>query len=442
MNNQLFQQAQTSYATKDYAAALQGYIQCLSDSSSGFLPGESGKLCHQIGNCFMQLGKFQEAINAYSQATADTSYDAAGSINCNLGTAYASLRDFENASKYYEAACSDPRYDARYKANIGKGNALMKLGRTAEAGVAFRDAALDESNPNPTKALLNLGICFMTLNRPSDAVTSYESALQFPMDSASKNKLYANLGQAYVACGQMQKAVHAFEAALADKTYFLSDSASVDYQRAIGAVSQGTMEIGRVNAQEQVQDSSGFDVVSDEYDSYDSDVVQDYQVGGYLPQDEETQVDSRFFTASDAELEEWSRGIAKERKHRHIGLKLLIVFLVLVLALMGVGVYAYTQGYGYPSQDKVVQEFFANPTGSQSLFTSATSEQDFNSTASSVVSSDNVTIEGMNKSMSTSTAYVAVTTSEGGTVRYEVKLARDGISWKISDVEMYFISQM
>ena len=31
----------------------------------------------------------------------------------------------------------------------------------------------------------------------------------------------------------MQKAVNAFEQAIADKTYFLSDSASVDYQRAV-----------------------------------------------------------------------------------------------------------------------------------------------------------------------------------------------------------------
>ncbi|MFR4803270.1 MAG: hypothetical protein ACLT98_08125 [Eggerthellaceae bacterium] len=37
---------------------------------------------------------------------------------------------------------------------------------------------------------------------------------------ATRNKMYANLGQAYVACNQMQQAMNAFEAALADKTYF------------------------------------------------------------------------------------------------------------------------------------------------------------------------------------------------------------------------------
>ena len=76
----------------------------------------------------------------------------------------------------------------------------MKLGKSAEAGVAFREAALDEGNPDPTKALLNLGVCFMALDRPADAVASYESALQFDMTARHRsNKLYANLGQAYVA---------------------------------------------------------------------------------------------------------------------------------------------------------------------------------------------------------------------------------------------------
>ena len=76
------------------------------------------------------------------------------------------------------------------------GNALLKLGKSAEAGVAFREAALDEANPDPTKALLNLGVCFMALDRPADAVASYESALQFDMQPDTRNKLYANLGQA------------------------------------------------------------------------------------------------------------------------------------------------------------------------------------------------------------------------------------------------------
>ena len=248
MNNDLFQQARAAYARKDFQGALAAYTQCLQDAGSSLAPGEVGLLYHQIGNCLVKLKNPNEAIHAYTQATADAAYDACGAVNYNLGMAYASLHDYEDAVKHFEIAVSDAKYDASYKAYSGMGNALLKLGKSAEAGVAFREAALDEANPDPTKALLNLGVCFMALDRPADAVASYESALQFDMQPDTRNKLYANLGQAYVASGQMQKAVNAFDESIADKTYFLSDSASVDYQRAIAAVAQGTSEITQVMA--------------------------------------------------------------------------------------------------------------------------------------------------------------------------------------------------
>ena len=159
---------------------------------------------------------------------------------------YAALHDFDGAVKHFEIAVSDGKYLTPYKAYTAMGNALLKKGKSAEAGVAFREAALDETNPDPTKALLNLGVCFMALDRPADAVASYESALQFEMLPNVRNKMHASLGQAYVACGQMQKAVDAFEQSIADKTYFLSASASVDYQRAVAAVSDDRSEERRV----------------------------------------------------------------------------------------------------------------------------------------------------------------------------------------------------
>ena len=272
MNNQLFQQARAAYAQKDFQGALEVYQQCLQDEASPLAPGEMGQLYHQMGNCLVKLKQPNEAIQAYGQAVADEAYDARGGVHYNLGMAYAALHDYEDAVANFEAAASDAKYDSAYKAYTGMGNALLKMGKTAEAGVAFRNAALDEANPDPTKALLNLGVCFMALNRAADAVSSYESALQFDMQPEMRNRLYANLGQAYVATGQMQKAVNAFEESIADKTYFLSDSASVDYQRAVAAVAQGTSEITQVMAPVSVPggaapsdsaDLSGIDVAAD-----------------------------------------------------------------------------------------------------------------------------------------------------------------------------------
>ena len=206
MENQYIAQARAAYAAKDFRTALDLYNQYLQDSSVQKAPGEAGFAYHQMGNCLVQLGDFAQAITVYTQASADTAYDACGAVNCNLAKAYAALHDYEHAVSHFEVAVSDAKYEAHYKAYMGMGNAYMKLGKNAEAGVSFREAALDSSNPDPTKALLNLGVCFMALNRPQDAVQSYESALRFNMDPFTRNKMYANLGQAYVACGQIGRA--------------------------------------------------------------------------------------------------------------------------------------------------------------------------------------------------------------------------------------------
>ena len=453
MNNELFNKAQSLYDAKDFQGALMAFTQCLQDEAMPPAPGETGRLYHQIGNCLIKLRDANEAIQAYTQAVADPAYDMKGAVDCNLGMAYASLHDYDNAVHYFEAAVADEGYDARYKAYIGMGNAYMKVGKTAEAGVAFREAALDEGNPDPTKALLNLGVCFMALNRPADAVASYESAFQFDMPQAMKNKLNANLGQAYVACGEMAKAVTAFESAIADKTYYLSDSASVDYQRAVGAVAQGTS-----SQPTQVLapvDMSGFDVVADgtavypEAESYPAEVVpQDpyyYDDGpmegapGY-PEAYADGNDDRFFTASDEELEQWSRGIAKqERKRRNVGLKIVVAIIIVIILALGAAVFAYTQGYGFPTQESVAKELLANPSGSDALFSKDV--EDVDSLTGPIVTDSSAEVLGVDKSMSNSTVYVKATTDQGGEVQYKISMVRDLIGWKISNVELYFPSQ-
>ena len=450
MNNEIFQQARTAYASKDYEGALAAYTSCLQDEAYPLGPGEMGLLYHQIGNCLTKLRNYPEAIQAYSQATADAAYDAVGAVNYNLGMAYAALHDYEDAVRHFEISVSDAKYDTPYKAYSAMGNALLKLGKSAEAGVAFRQAALDEGNPDPTKALLNLGICFMALNRPSDAVTSYESALQFDMPAATKNKLYANLGQAYVACGQMQKAVAAFEAALADKTYFLNDSANVDYQRAVGAVASGTAQMTAVMAP-VTADMSGLDVSADGAPMYPE--------GSYAYSDERdpyyynepyadtdtgyAAVDDRFFSATDEELEQWSRGLAKQdRKRRNVGLKILVFFIAFILVALAAGVVLFTQGFGYPSQETVALEPFVNrAAAAETAFAPDLSSEEVEAILDPVVEDASASVDGMNRSMSESTVYVSATTPEGGDVDYRVSLVRDGIGWKISAIDLYFASQ-
>ena len=449
MNNVLYQQAQTAYNRRDYPTALEAYTQCLQSEGAVLAPGEIGQLYHKIGNCLVRLRDYEEAIHAYSQAAADPDYLQVGAVRCNLGNSYAALYDYENAIKNFELALTDADYDTPYKAYSGMGKAYLKLGKTAEAGSAFRSAALDEANPNPAQALLNLGICFMALGRPSDAVASYESALQFRMNSATKNKLYANLGQAYAASGKMQQAVDAFEQALADKTYFLNDAASVDYQRAIGAVAQGTAVIEPVEGGSGFNDFSGLDVTGDGipvYSETDTDAAAKspyYYADTYDVKDNYASSDERFFNATDEELQRWSKAVAKQdRKRRNVGLKILIALIVLLLLAAAAGVFAYSKGYGYPTQQDVVQQLFADPQAAASeVFASDLNEDRIATMLNPVVKDDDVQIDGVDMSMNASTVYATADTPEGGQVQYKIAMNRDGIGWKINGVDLYFASQ-
>lgn len=446
MNNELFQQAKVAAIALDYNRALDLYARCLQDPSYPPQPGEVGLVYHQIGNCLTKLKSYYEAIEAYTSAAADGAYDAVGAVNCNLGMAYAALRDWPSSVKHFEIAVSDPAYPTPYKAYTGMGNALLKQGKSAEAGVAFREAALDEANPDPTKALLNLGVCFMALNRPADAVASYESALQFDMSQETRNKMYASLGQAYAASGQMQEAVNSFERALADKTYYLSDSASVDYQRAIAAVSQGNADGS--HASPNLADTSGLDIALDgsviaDQDPYvvSDEVSEDYYFADQFDPQGGADSGDRFFNASDDELEQWSRGVVKlERKRKSVGLKVLLVIVLLVLVLLGGGLVLFTQGFGFPTQEATVEQLFADPESS-SNYASSVTQEDIADFAALIPANSKVAVDGVSKSMSSSTAYVTLTTPQGGEITYEVSLVRDMIGWKVSNVSLYFASQ-
>jgi tetratricopeptide (TPR) repeat protein len=447
MNNDLFQRARQAARNKDYGEAIQLFRDCIHDPAAPPAPGELGRIYHQMGNCFTKMRRYDDAVEAYAQATADTAYDACGAVNSNMGMAYAAARDYENAVKHFEIAVSDNSYPTPYKAYMGMGNALLKIGKSAEAGVAFREAALDGSNPDPTKALLNLGVCFMALDRPADAVSSYESALQFDMADDVRNKMQASLGQAYVACGEMDRAVEAFEKALADKTYFLSASASVDYQRAIAAVSQGSSDA--TQALPALADTSGLDVVTADdstvAESPEPDAAPDAQDPYYFADAYEEEgaegAQDRFFNASEQELEEWSRGVArKERKRKSVGLKVLLVIILLLLAALAAGVVLYMQGYGFPTQEATVEQLFRNP-GDSGVYANGVAADDVEYNQDLIPANSTIAINGVDRSTSTSTVYVTLTTAEGGKVDYSVQLVRDMIGWKVAGVDLYFASQ-
>lgn len=436
MNNELFQKARSAYVTKDYESALAQFTDCLQDADNPLEPGEMGLLYHQIGNCLVKLHDPEEAIRAYTQAGFDRDYESLGAVNYNLGMVYASQHDYEDAVDYFKKAIEDDKYPTPFKAHQAMGNALLKLGKSAEAGASFRTAALDERNPDPTRALLNLGVCFMALNRPMDAVASYESALQFDMSPSTRNKLFANMGQAYVSAGKNEKAVKAFETALADKTYVFNDAANVDYQRAVAAVAAGVSEVVEP---EPENDLSGLDVPADGVPLQDVDTSAQATT---IMQAVQAPSESGFFdpvTANNNEFEDWGQ-VATKKKRRGGCLKFIVVLLVLLVVLIGGTAVVVTQGIGFPSKEEVVTDLMSNPQ-SEDVYASSLDDAARKQIADTLVSDTTASIEGGSVTMTTAKVYVQATAEGGSKVNYEIDLVREGAGWKVNGASFNFASQ-
>lgn len=443
VNNTIFSKANGLYQAGDFRGALRKYTECLKSEGDKLQASESGELYHHIGNCLMKMKNPTEAIKAYRQAELDSSYNQKGALHTNIGKALCSLHCYEDAVKEFKAAVEDSEYKTKFRAYMGMGNAQLKLGNTMDAGKCFREAALDQENPDPAKSLLNLGVCFMSLNRPDDALQSYNSALEFEMSRDTRNMLQASMGQAYAANNQPAQAVEAFKAATVDGTYQLSDSAAVDYSRAVAEMARGVV------GSPQEGDFSGLDVsvsdgiqaTDDDIKSYDDGTEQLENVQGYIDAYEGD--DEKFFTTSDEELKNIYKDLAKkDRKRRNFGLKMAIIIIVLVALIAGGGVFAYFQGYGFPTQETVAKTAFANPENPDgNNFARTLSSSSIKSMCECVVADSDPKILSVERSMTESSVYISAKTSQGGEVKYRITLVRDLISWKISNIELYFASQ-
>lgn len=461
MNRSKFEQAQSAYASQDFARALDLYNEVVNDHNFPFDPGEKGLLYHQIGNCLVKLSNYGDAIAAYANAANDSAYVSIGTVYYNLGMAYAFMNDFGNAINNFNIAINTENYRSKYKAYTAMGNALMKSGKSADAAVSFRNAAMDTHNPDPTRALLNLGVCFMALGQADNAIKVYENTFQYNMSNELENRLNANLGQAYVAAGKMQKAVNAFERALRDKTYTLSDSASVDYQRAIASVSKGNEEVNVAQAGAAAAVAAGMaagasgaqKAVAQEANNADpvSDTFKQNTDNTFAPVEDEDQVFANSApqqVGSDAEADEfekWSKSIEDAAKNKiekkHPLRTFFVVLLFTVAGLIIAGSILFCLGFGFPSQEMIAKQLFDNPVeATNNVFSNDLSDYKKQSLAAIITQDANATVDGVIREVNRSTAYVTGKTTNGAEVHYVLKMSRDIVGWKITNIELSFAS--
>jgi tetratricopeptide (TPR) repeat protein len=442
-----YEQATTAYNAQDYPQALKGYYQCLKEDWGSFAPGDAGLIYHRIGNCLIKMRNFKEASVSYQKALQDDAYSEKTSIYVNLGTTLNGIGKHAEAITYFNKALTDASYATPYRAFMGLGNAYTKLGKFIEAGTAYRDAALDESNPNPVKALLNLASAFTELGRPDDAIEAYLAILDFRVTGKTLNTTLERLGRAYVAAGQYQKGIDTFEDIRARERFTLSPEAEDAYQRAQqalglavgGASAEATPIIGGESLagfEPSERYSSG---ATAQYAPFDFNEEDGYG-GGNVPHSGDT----GFFTATDDDLIATSkRDLRRERKLRNTGPKILLAIVLILVIALGTCVFAYTQGIGFPSQETVVTEFFAEysankPIEDYWIARSTEDETTLNRILDGVARSSDVTIVGLRAQMAESQVLADVKLSEGGIMHYRIDLARDLIGWKIRGIELVF----
>lgn len=161
----------------------------------------------------------------------------------------------------------------------------------------------------------------------------------------------------------------------------------------------------------------------------------------HMPSPENTE----FFDRTEQQIVEEAREDRKKaRKSRGVGLKVAILIVVLAILVVGAGAVAYVLGYGYPMQEDIARDFFAAAQSggdTSQYWASDVDESSQNSQMAVLGDLTSYNVEAVSRSMSQTTVYVKGTLSEGGQVDYELVMSRDGLSWAIEYIELYFPSQ-
>lgn len=425
MNSQLIQQGRAAYRAGDFSAAAQML-------GAAKTPDEiMGEADHLRGNALMHLGMYAEAAEAYAAALNDGTYGKRGALLTNRGKALAAVGDYTTAAQAFSAATQDASYATPFKAYLGLGNALFQSGDYGNAGTAFRQAAIDGANPAPAAALGELGRCFIKLGRPADAVETYRTAIDFAGPRDDTRALNAGMGQALSAAGRPSDALDAFNAATADGIYQLTSEQADELARVHDSLAALSAQTAMATAPAPAMDAPAVDPLD-----------PTGATGQFMPDPSDT----GFFTLSESEMVQQDRKQAKvRRRHRHTGLKVFIVLLLLILIAAGGLGFAYTRGFGFPSQESVVTDLFqaagdGDTAKAESCLASSLSEDAKSMIISSIPQGATVSVEGMDQSMTETTAKVKASLSKGGEQKYTVKFVRSDnhIGWAVSSLDMDF----
>jgi serine/threonine protein kinase/tetratricopeptide (TPR) repeat protein len=168
------------------------------------LAPNSDEVYWRLGTVYLSKGDMPHAIEAYQKAVQLNPYYW---VNENsLGAAYFQMGDYDKAlDAFKQVATLEPDVNAGYE---NSGNVLVQQGKYSEA-VPYLQRAL-QIEPN-AGAYSNIGTAYFYLKQYAESAQAFEKAVGL---NANDTQLAVNLGDAYRALGQTDKAHASYQRAI------------------------------------------------------------------------------------------------------------------------------------------------------------------------------------------------------------------------------------
>lgn len=389
-----------------------------------------------LGVCFMELDRAADAVVSY-EAALDLGLPVAtaNTVYANLGQAHMAQGHFAEAVSAFEAALEDGTYELSALAQHDYRMAASFKERFGSAFVTLEGMGAAQADDVLAEGEVEVGT--------EDADEAAEAAAEPPLDPN------ATLAFAPLAVEDAADEPTQADVAADDECAVADDAADA----ADGDVAPGAAQ-DAAGADPSAAETVAFPVVASTAPAVEesqaatlppelsaSFAALDANGDNAIPSPENT----AFFDISEEQINEDAlQERRKARRHGGLGLKIAAVVAVLLVLLAAAACFAYAKGFGYPTQESVTRQFItaaANGHSTDAFWAESVLQESREAQIGAldgVVSAEVVAVE---RNISQSTVYVNATLEEGGQVYYEVVLGRDGISWVVEYVELYFPSE-
>jgi eukaryotic-like serine/threonine-protein kinase len=168
------------------------------------LAPNSDEVYWRLGNVYLSKGDMPHAIEAYQKAVQLNPYYW---VNENsLGNAYSQTGDYDKALEAFKQVTTlEPDVNAGY---LNSGIVLVQQGKYTEAVPLLQRAVQVEPD---ALAYTNIGTAYFFLKRYAEAAEAFEKAVAI---NSNDTQLIVNLGDAYRALGQKDKAQATYQKAI------------------------------------------------------------------------------------------------------------------------------------------------------------------------------------------------------------------------------------